>query len=261
MKRLVSRSGCSGAALDGVGDVVGHRRRSQHEARRHRVGDVRRPRRRVSPRRAGRRRARQGRGGVSGERRYTRGHPNQMLVFAELQKGTDPAKIIELLTADPAFQSRQFGILDLQGRSAGHSGLTNGYVSQDIQGQRAGHADLLLDPGQHSSPRRSRAERGEGVPRDEGRAHRSRDGRDGSRRRVGRRQPLHVPAAAGRRIGAGDSLRRQDGAHRVHPHGRSDATRTASRTTTGKYAMYLTVTQPGPDKGPNAIKAARISIR
>ena len=63
---------------------------------------------------------------------------NQMLVFAELQKGTDPKRIIEMLSADPSFQSRQFGILDLQGRSAGHSGLTNGYVSQDIQGRVPG---------------------------------------------------------------------------------------------------------------------------
>jgi Family of unknown function (DUF1028) len=65
-------------------------------------------------------------------------HQNQMLVFRELQKGTDPKAIIELLSADPAFQSRQFGIVDLQGRSAGHSGLTNGYVSQDIQGRVPG---------------------------------------------------------------------------------------------------------------------------
>ena len=65
-------------------------------------------------------------------------HANQMLVFAELQKGTDPARIIELLSADPAFQSRQFGILDLKGRSAGHSGLSNGYVTQDIQGRVPG---------------------------------------------------------------------------------------------------------------------------
>src|SRR5579862_511047 len=65
-------------------------------------------------------------------------HTNQMLVYTELQKGTDPARIIELLSADPAFQGRQFGIVDLQGRSAGHSGLTNGYVSQDIQGQVPG---------------------------------------------------------------------------------------------------------------------------
>ena len=65
-------------------------------------------------------------------------HQNQMLVFRELQNGTDPKQIIELLSQDPAFQSRQFGILDLQGRRAGHSGLTNGYVSQDMQGQVPG---------------------------------------------------------------------------------------------------------------------------
>jgi len=65
-------------------------------------------------------------------------HQNQMLVFRELQKGTDPKQIIEMLSADPAFQSRQFGIVDLQGRSAGHSGLTNGYVAQDLQGQVPG---------------------------------------------------------------------------------------------------------------------------
>ena len=65
-------------------------------------------------------------------------HTNQMLVFNELKKGADPAEIMKLLSVDPAFQSRQFGILDLKGRSAGHSGLTNGYVSQDIQGQVPG---------------------------------------------------------------------------------------------------------------------------
>jgi hypothetical protein len=65
-------------------------------------------------------------------------HANQMLVFQELQKGTDPEKILDLLSADPAFQSRQFGIVDLMGRSAGHSGLTNGYVAQDIQGRVPG---------------------------------------------------------------------------------------------------------------------------
>jgi uncharacterized Ntn-hydrolase superfamily protein len=65
-------------------------------------------------------------------------HTNQMLVFNELMKGTDPKKIIELLSQDPAFQSRQFGIVDLSGRTAGHSGLSNGYVSQDIQGRVPG---------------------------------------------------------------------------------------------------------------------------
>src|SRR5215510_13698535 len=52
-------------------------------------------------------------------------HQNQMLVFQELQKGTDPREILNLLSRDPAYQSREFGIVDLQGRRAGHSGLTN----------------------------------------------------------------------------------------------------------------------------------------
>ena len=65
-------------------------------------------------------------------------HANQMLVYNEMRKGTDPKRIIEMLSADPAFQSRQFGIVDLQGRRAGHSGLGNGFVSQDIQGQVPG---------------------------------------------------------------------------------------------------------------------------
>ncbi|HTS28394.1 MAG TPA: DUF1028 domain-containing protein [Bryobacteraceae bacterium] len=65
-------------------------------------------------------------------------HQNQTLVFEELRRGTDPARIIELLSQDPGFQSRQFGIVDLQGRMAGHSGLTNGFVTQDQHGQVPG---------------------------------------------------------------------------------------------------------------------------
>ncbi|HEV2445818.1 MAG TPA: DUF1028 domain-containing protein [Candidatus Sulfopaludibacter sp.] len=65
-------------------------------------------------------------------------HQNQTLVFDELQRGADPARIIEMLSEDPGFQSRQYGIVDLQGRMAGHSGLTNGFVSQDMHGQVPG---------------------------------------------------------------------------------------------------------------------------
>jgi uncharacterized protein DUF1028 len=65
-------------------------------------------------------------------------HQNQTLVFEELKKGTDPKRIIELLSQDPGFQGRQYGIVDLQGRMAGHSGTGNGFVTQDIQGQVPG---------------------------------------------------------------------------------------------------------------------------
>src|SRR3984893_16921739 len=80
-------------------------------------------------------------------------HQNQMVVFHELQKGTDPKQIIELLSSDPAFQSRQFGIVDLQGRRAGHSGLANGPVSQDIQGQGPGTEIFYSSQGNILRPR------------------------------------------------------------------------------------------------------------
>src|SRR5262247_3212858 len=65
-------------------------------------------------------------------------HQNQMLVFRELQKGTEPRQIIEMLSADPAFQSRQFGILDMEGRSAGHSGLGNSFETLFVPGHVPG---------------------------------------------------------------------------------------------------------------------------
>lgn len=63
---------------------------------------------------------------------------NQKLIYAELQKGTDPAQIIELLKQDPAFDTRQFGILDMQGRHAGSSGAKNQPSSLHEQGQVPG---------------------------------------------------------------------------------------------------------------------------
>ena len=50
---------------------------------------------------------------------------NQRLIHAELKKGTPPEEIIEMLSEDPRFDSRQFGIVDMQGRCAGHSGSGN----------------------------------------------------------------------------------------------------------------------------------------
>ena len=51
---------------------------------------------------------------------------NQQTVQAELEKGTDPSKILELLKLrDPGVESRQIGILNLQGKSVGFSGKGN----------------------------------------------------------------------------------------------------------------------------------------
>ncbi len=67
---------------------------------------------------------------------------NQQLVFDELKKGTPPAEIIEKLREfekakgpeDDRMERRQFGIIDMQGRRAGHSGSGNGNASLDVSG-------------------------------------------------------------------------------------------------------------------------------
>jgi len=63
---------------------------------------------------------------------------NQQLIYDELKKGTAPSDIVILLKADPQIASRQFGIVDLRGRSAGFSGSGNQDVSLDAQGQVPG---------------------------------------------------------------------------------------------------------------------------
>ena len=65
-------------------------------------------------------------------------HQNQTIVFEELQRGTDPQHILDLLSQDPAFQSKQYGILDLEGRVAAHTGLNNGFVAENMHGQVPG---------------------------------------------------------------------------------------------------------------------------
>src|SRR5689334_17932344 len=181
-------------------------------------------------------------------------HQNQMLVFQELQKGTDPKAIIDLLSKDPAFQSRQFGILDLQGRRAGHSGLTNGYVSQDIQGQVPGTEVFYAIQGNILRP-------GLVVPN-------------------AVQAFLHATGAITDRVMA--AMEAADGSggdsRCTCPPWPADGTKPpipcdgktahvayilmAEKTDTngdshnnGKYTMYLTVSQPAPDHGPNAIKA------
>ena len=181
-------------------------------------------------------------------------HANQMLVYSELQKGTDPKKIIELLSADPAFQSRQFGILDLTGRSAGHSGLTNGYVSQDIQGRVPGTQIYYSIQGNILRP-------GEVVP-NAVKAFLATNGAITDR----------VMAAMEAADASGGDSRcicpppPADGSPRADS--RATEKRRTSRTSSwpnrndtngdshnnGKYAMYLTVTQP-ESGGPNVIHA------
>jgi uncharacterized Ntn-hydrolase superfamily protein len=67
-----------------------------------------------------------------------RSRRNQRLIYQALVDGVEPAAIIEQLKADPEIESRQFAIVDMEGRSAGFSGTKNGASSLDRQDQVPG---------------------------------------------------------------------------------------------------------------------------
>src|SRR5215471_9237300 len=180
-------------------------------------------------------------------------HTNQMLVFAELQKGTDPAKIIDLLSADPAFQSRQFGIVDLQGRFAGHSGLTNGYVSQDIQGQVPGTEIFysiqgnILRPGEVVPHAVKAFLETKGALTD--RVMAAMDAADAS---GGDSRCTCPPAPTD---GSKPAIPCDGKTAHVAYILMAEATDTNGDShNNGKYAMYINVSQPGANNGPGAIK-------
>ena len=180
-------------------------------------------------------------------------HQNQMLVFRELQKGTEPKAIIEQLSADPAFQTRQFGIVDLQGRAAGHSGLGNGYVSQDIHGQVPGTEIFysiqgnILRPGTVVPNAVQAFLNAKGAITDRVMAAmEAADGSGGDSRCTcppwptdGSKPP--IPCS-------------EKTAHVAYILMAEKGDTSGDSHNNGKYTMYLTVSQPAPDHGPNVIR-------
>ncbi len=179
-------------------------------------------------------------------------HQNQMVVFRELQKGTEPKAIIEQLSTDPAFQTRQFGILDLQGRSAGHSGLGNGYVSQDIHGQVPGTGIFysiqgnILRPGTVVPNAVQAFLHATGAITDRVMAAmEAADGSGGDSRCTCPPWPTDGSRPA--------ILCSEKTAHVAYILMAEKGDSSGDSHNNGKYTMYLTVSQPGPDHGPNVI--------
>ena len=180
-------------------------------------------------------------------------HQNQMLVFRELQKGTDPKGIIELLSADPAFQTRQFGILDLQGRSAGHSGLTNGYVSQDIHGQVPGTEIFYSIQGNILRPAQVVPNAVQAFLNTKGAitdrvmaAMEAADGSGGDSRCTCPPWPTDGSKPA---IPCSEKT-----THVAYILMAEKTDTNGDSHNNGTYTMYLTVSQPAPDHGPNVIR-------
>ena len=79
-----------------------------------------------------------GKGIAAAQAGVDRNRANQTLILEELRKGTAPSEILLKLREDPDIESRQFGIVDVEGRTAGHSGASNGQASLDVQGRVSG---------------------------------------------------------------------------------------------------------------------------
>jgi uncharacterized Ntn-hydrolase superfamily protein len=79
-----------------------------------------------------------GKGVAAAQAGVDRTRANQKLIFEEISKGTDPARILEMLKADPEVEQRQFAIVDLQGRKMGFSGAKNMATSLSRQGSVEG---------------------------------------------------------------------------------------------------------------------------
>lgn len=79
-----------------------------------------------------------GKGVAAAQAGVDRTRQNQQLIFDEINKGTDPARILEMLKQDPMIETRQFAIVDLQGRSTGFSGQKNQPASLSRQQQVPG---------------------------------------------------------------------------------------------------------------------------
>ena len=178
---------------------------------------------------------------------------NQKFIFEEMKKGTEPKVILELLAHDdPDFQTRQFGIVDLKGRSAGSTGTNNSYVAQDIQGQVPGTQIFYsiqantMRPG-HVVPNAVAAfVNTKGALSDRVMAAMdAADGSGGDARCTCPPYPTDGTKPAipcdNRSTYAGYIIM----ADPNDPKGQS--------FNDGKYSLYLTVLSPGPDKGPNQI--------
>ena len=63
---------------------------------------------------------------------------NQRLIFEELAKDTSPRRILELLKEKDRFETRQFAIVDLNGRHAASTGEENQAVAVDLHERVAG---------------------------------------------------------------------------------------------------------------------------
>ena len=76
-----------------------------------------------------------GRGAAAAQSFVDSSGQNRLLIFTQLGAGTDPAQILaQLAASDPGHQTRQYGIVDVQGRAIGFTGNQAGAWAGHLTG-------------------------------------------------------------------------------------------------------------------------------
>lgn len=193
-------------------------------------------------------------------------HKNHMLVFQEMQKGTDPKEIIRLLHADPDIERRQFGIVDLKGRSAGHSGTANGTNSLDVQGEVPGENILFSVQGNSMARREVITEAARVLRETPGsvtdRVMAAMDKASelgGDRRCTCDTEPLAKAPCTGK-IAHVAYILAADPADQLSTHAGNPPEDRRQPWNDGKYALFITVTPPTtqPNEDANPVKTLRM---
>ena len=180
---------------------------------------------------------------------------NQKFIYEEMKKGTDPKAILEKLAHDdPNYQSRQFAIVDLKGRSAAHTGLDNAYVAQDFQGQVPGTKIFfsvqanIMRPGKIVPNAVQAFLKAKGALTD--RVMAAMDAADGSGGDARCTCPPYPTDGTTPAIPCNNRAAYSGYIIMAAPTDKNIATQND-----GNYALYLTVLSPGEDRGPNQIHA------
>ncbi|MGE5242608.1 MAG: DUF1028 domain-containing protein [Betaproteobacteria bacterium] len=196
-----------------------------------------------------------GKGVAAAQAGVDRTRANQKLIFAELEKGTDPARILDMLRQDPDIESRQFGILDMQGRHANFDGAKNSIASLHEVGNVPGTGIwysiqgniLASDNVVHAAAAAFEVTRGTLADRVMA-AMEAADGRGGDRRCTCDSEPkVDAPCDA-------------KTAHVAYILQAGRADRNGASFNDGRYAMYLSVTNDDikPTENANPVKTLRM---
>lgn len=179
---------------------------------------------------------------------------NQKFIFEELRKGTEPHAILERIARDdPDFQQRQFGIVDMKGRMASHTGLNNGYVAQVIQGQVPGTEIFYSIQANTMRPGKVVPNAVQAFLKTQGaltdRVMAAMDAADGSGGDARCTCPPYPTDGSKPAIACSNRV-----AHAAWIIMADPKDPPGDSFNNGKYSLFLTVLQPGPDRGPNQVQ-------